>query len=187
MLCSVPLFPPKAIIPFGSWGCTPFHVRISGHSWLYYSERARINHEQVEGSCGPTIGYLRLWCEFFSVEYDMSRIRGDLYVWQKSSKVKTPTIDIECSFASLAHYVCSGPPVNADHSLIGQRPWPSANSPITAAPLCITLWCHCYRVGTECSIHCHRDDHDCGNIAALSIRTEIALVKLRGLRGSGHE
>lgn len=33
----------------------------------------------------------------------------------------------------------------------------------------------------ECSIHCRRDDHDCGNIAAISIGTEIALVKLRGL------
>jgi hypothetical protein len=33
-----------------------------------------------------------------------------------------------------------------------------------------------YKESKQRSIHCHRDDHDCGNLSGLAIRTEIALV-----------
>jgi predicted nucleic acid binding AN1-type Zn finger protein len=42
---------------------------------------------------------------------------------------------------------------------------------------CSTLRCKCYKEGKQCSIHCHRDDHDCGNLSGLAIRTEIALIE----------
>ena len=38
---------------------------------------------------------------------------------------------------------------------------------------CNTRRCRCYKESKECSVHCHRDEHNCGN---LTIRTEIALV-----------
>jgi hypothetical protein len=43
--------------------------------------------------------------------------------------------------------------------------------------VCSTKRCRCYKEGKECSVHCHRDDHDCGNLSGLAIRTEIALVE----------
>jgi len=42
---------------------------------------------------------------------------------------------------------------------------------------CSTKRCKCYKEGKQCSIHCHRDDHDCGNLSGLPIRTEMALVE----------
>jgi hypothetical protein len=42
---------------------------------------------------------------------------------------------------------------------------------------CNTKRCRCYKEGKQCSVHCHRDDHDCGNLSGLAIRTEIALVE----------
>jgi hypothetical protein len=42
---------------------------------------------------------------------------------------------------------------------------------------CNTKRCRCYKEGKQCSVHCHRDDHDCGNLSGLASRTEIALVE----------
>jgi hypothetical protein len=42
---------------------------------------------------------------------------------------------------------------------------------------CGTKRCRCYKEAKECSIHCHNDDHDCGNLSGLATRTEIALVE----------
>ena len=41
---------------------------------------------------------------------------------------------------------------------------------------CNTKRCKCYKEDKQCSVHCHRDDHDCGNLSSLPVRTEIALV-----------
>ena len=43
--------------------------------------------------------------------------------------------------------------------------------------LCSTKRCRCYKENKECSVHCHKDDHDCGRLSGLAIRTEIALVE----------
>jgi hypothetical protein len=40
-----------------------------------------------------------------------------------------------------------------------------------------TKRCRCYKESKECSIHCHNDDHNCGNLLGLATRTEIALVE----------
>ena len=42
--------------------------------------------------------------------------------------------------------------------------------------VCNTKRCRCYKESKQCSVHCHRDDHECGNLSGLSTRTEIALV-----------
>jgi hypothetical protein len=42
---------------------------------------------------------------------------------------------------------------------------------------CSTKRCRCYKETKECSVHCHNDDHNCGNLSGLSTRTEIALVE----------
>jgi hypothetical protein len=42
---------------------------------------------------------------------------------------------------------------------------------------CSTKRCRCYKESKECSVHCHNDDHDCGNLSGLATRTEIALVE----------
>jgi hypothetical protein len=42
---------------------------------------------------------------------------------------------------------------------------------------CSTKRCRCYKEGKQCSVHCHRDEHDCGNLSGLAVRTEIALVE----------
>jgi hypothetical protein len=36
--------------------------------------------------------------------------------------------------------------------------------------------CRCKKNQVQCSIHCHSDEHDCGNLSPLAICTEIALV-----------
>jgi hypothetical protein len=41
---------------------------------------------------------------------------------------------------------------------------------------CKSKRCKCYKEGKDCSVHCHRDDHDCSNLSSLVIRTEKALV-----------
>jgi hypothetical protein len=41
---------------------------------------------------------------------------------------------------------------------------------------CNSRRCRCYKENKGCSIHCHRDEHDCGNLSGLISRTEIALV-----------
>jgi hypothetical protein len=42
---------------------------------------------------------------------------------------------------------------------------------------CSTKRCRCYKEAKECSVHCHNDDHNCGNLSGLTTRTEIALVE----------
>lgn len=42
---------------------------------------------------------------------------------------------------------------------------------------CSTKRCRCYMEEKECTVHCHRDDHDCGNLSGLATRTELALVE----------
>ena len=42
---------------------------------------------------------------------------------------------------------------------------------------CSTKRCRCYKEAKECSVHCHNDDHDCGYLSGLALRTEIALVE----------
>ncbi len=41
---------------------------------------------------------------------------------------------------------------------------------------CNTKRCRCFKEDKKCSVHCHRDDYDCGNLSNLVIRTEIVLV-----------
>jgi hypothetical protein len=41
---------------------------------------------------------------------------------------------------------------------------------------CNTKRCRCYKESKKCSVHYHRDEHDCGNLSGLVVRTEIALV-----------
>ena len=41
---------------------------------------------------------------------------------------------------------------------------------------CNTKRCKCYKENKQCSVHCHRDDNECGNLSGLVTRTEIALV-----------
>jgi hypothetical protein len=44
--------------------------------------------------------------------------------------------------------------------------------------LCNTRRCRCFKEQKNCSIHCHGgdDDHDCGFLASMALRTEKALV-----------
>ncbi|KFY31858.1 hypothetical protein V493_00729 [Pseudogymnoascus sp. VKM F-4281 (FW-2241)] len=42
---------------------------------------------------------------------------------------------------------------------------------------CSTKRCRCYKETKECSVHCHNDEHDCGNLSGLATHTEIALVE----------
>lgn len=42
---------------------------------------------------------------------------------------------------------------------------------------CNTKRCKCYKEDKQCSVHCHRDDQNCGNLSGLATRTEIALVE----------
>jgi hypothetical protein len=42
---------------------------------------------------------------------------------------------------------------------------------------CNSKRCRCYKEVKGCSVHCHNDDHDCGNLSGLATRTEIALVE----------
>jgi Integrase zinc binding domain len=41
---------------------------------------------------------------------------------------------------------------------------------------CNTKRCRCFKEDKKCSVHCHRDEHDCGNLSSLVIRTEMALI-----------
>ncbi|KAH8820753.1 hypothetical protein F5884DRAFT_827092 [Xylogone sp. PMI_703] len=43
--------------------------------------------------------------------------------------------------------------------------------------LCNTKRCRCVKEGQKCTIHCHKDDHDCGWLSHLIVRTEIALIE----------
>ena len=45
--------------------------------------------------------------------------------------------------------------------------------------LCSTKRCRCYKESREYSVHYYRDDHDCGNLSGLPIRTEATLVERR--------
>ncbi|KAF8541709.1 hypothetical protein BDD12DRAFT_803477 [Trichophaea hybrida] len=36
--------------------------------------------------------------------------------------------------------------------------------------------CRCKKNQRECSVHCHADEHDCGNLCPLERRTEMALI-----------
>ena len=42
---------------------------------------------------------------------------------------------------------------------------------------CNSKRCKCHKEGRQCTIHCHQDDHDCGNLSELTTRTEITLVE----------
>lgn len=37
--------------------------------------------------------------------------------------------------------------------------------------------CRCIKNKVKCSIHCHDDEHNCGNLSAVIVRTEMALVE----------
>ena len=39
-----------------------------------------------------------------------------------------------------------------------------------------TKRCRCYREDKQCSVHCRREYHECGNLSGLAIRTEMTLV-----------
>lgn len=41
---------------------------------------------------------------------------------------------------------------------------------------CNTKRCKCYKESKQCSVRCHRDENECGNLSGLATRTEIALV-----------
>ena len=41
---------------------------------------------------------------------------------------------------------------------------------------CNTKRCKCYKEARHCSVHCHRDENECGNLSGLATRTEVALV-----------
>jgi hypothetical protein len=45
--------------------------------------------------------------------------------------------------------------------------------------------CRCKKNQVQCSIYCHADEHDCGNLSPLSTRIEIALVDC-SLNSLGH-
>lgn len=56
--------------------------------------------------------------------------------------------------------------------------------------LCNSRRCRCFKEQKKCSVHCHGgdDDHDCGFLASLELRTEKALVsraKATGLGSAG--
>lgn len=36
--------------------------------------------------------------------------------------------------------------------------------------------CQCLKNQVKCSIYCHSDEHDCGNLSSLITRTEIAII-----------
>ncbi|RFU23828.1 hypothetical protein B7463_g12511, partial [Scytalidium lignicola] len=42
---------------------------------------------------------------------------------------------------------------------------------------CNTKRCRCFKEGKNCTVHCHKDEHDCGQLSDLAIRTEKALVE----------
>ncbi|RFU28490.1 hypothetical protein B7463_g7831, partial [Scytalidium lignicola] len=42
---------------------------------------------------------------------------------------------------------------------------------------CNTKRCRCFKEGKECTVHCHKDEHDCGQLSSLVIRTEKALIE----------
>lgn len=39
-----------------------------------------------------------------------------------------------------------------------------------------TKRCKCHRESKQCSVHCHRDENDCGNLSGLATHTKVALV-----------
>jgi len=41
---------------------------------------------------------------------------------------------------------------------------------------CDSRRCLCFKNGLECSIYCHSDDHDCGNMKPVAQRTERSLL-----------
>ena len=41
---------------------------------------------------------------------------------------------------------------------------------------CDSRRCRCFKNGLECSIYCHSDDHDCGNMKPVAQRTEMSLM-----------
>ena len=42
---------------------------------------------------------------------------------------------------------------------------------------CATKRCSCFKNNVKCSVHCHHNsEHDCGFLASLALRTEVALV-----------
>ena len=41
---------------------------------------------------------------------------------------------------------------------------------------CDTRRCRCFKNSLQCSIYCHNDDYDCGNLKPLAQRTELSLV-----------
>jgi hypothetical protein len=47
---------------------------------------------------------------------------------------------------------------------------------------CSTKRCRCFKEDLRCSVHCHIDDHNCGNLSDLTVRTEMALGKPRTKR-----
>jgi hypothetical protein len=43
---------------------------------------------------------------------------------------------------------------------------------------CATNRCRCFKEKKKCSVHCHDSaEHDCGYLASLALRTEIALIE----------
>ncbi|RFU25793.1 hypothetical protein B7463_g10543, partial [Scytalidium lignicola] len=42
---------------------------------------------------------------------------------------------------------------------------------------CNTKRCRCFKEGKDCTVHCHKDEHDCGMLSKLTIRTEKALIE----------
>ena len=43
--------------------------------------------------------------------------------------------------------------------------------------ICGNKRCRCWKEGKKCSVHCHDStEHDCGFLASLALRTEVAMV-----------
>lgn len=51
---------------------------------------------------------------------------------------------------------------------------------------CNTKRCRCFKEQKKCSVHCYSgdDDHDCGFLASLALRTEKALVSQKWARAN---
>ena len=42
--------------------------------------------------------------------------------------------------------------------------------------------CRCKKNRRECSVHCHADEHDCGNLCPLERRTEMAIISRQAIQ-----
>lgn len=90
-----------------------------------------------------------------------------------------PTKDLDRVEASIARSVLLEPRISTSISLQAAAAHASTSVRVRISCQCRndckTRRCRCIKEQKKCSIHCHEDEHDCGNLSQLSERTQHAL------------